>query len=198
VLIGATHRVVDAAGLATIVDGEHGPLVLAGQRDGGRVVQLAFDPLESDLPLRVGWPILVMNTVGWLTADATSGESNAIRTGEALVRRISDADAEATPILTGPAGEVSVSEGTLRVSGVDRVGTYEVNVGSTEIRFAANLLSEDESRIRPRDALASEGSPEVIEASVAVARRELWRPLLLGALIVLVGEWLLWNLRRVA
>lgn len=207
VTVGAARRVTDPGDLSAVVDADHGPLVLAGQRNGGRVVQLAFDPLESDLPLRVGWPILVMNIVGWLTEDPLGGEAAQARTGTPFVRRLVAADAEASPSVRGPgAPEVVVADGSLRVTRTDRVGIYEVVAGDTRFRFAANLLSEAESRIGPRTALGISGAvgPDAaaadapVEASVAVGRQELWRPLLLAALAILVFEWLLWNLRRTA
>jgi hypothetical protein len=37
------------------------PLVVVGTRDGYRFVALAFDPRESDLPLRASWPALLRN-----------------------------------------------------------------------------------------------------------------------------------------
>lgn len=40
-----------------------GPLVVAGARNDRRFVALAFDPLKSDLPLRIGWPILLANVI---------------------------------------------------------------------------------------------------------------------------------------
>lgn len=200
VVVGTARTVTDKGGLSTLVDAEHGPLVLAGQRNGGRVVQLAFDPLESDLPLRVGWPILVMNIVGWLTEDPLGGEASQARTGTPFVQHLGEADARAIPTVRGPGpAEAVVTGGTLRVTRTDRVGVYDVTAGGTRLRFAANLLSERESRIRPRSALGLVGSAgEPVRASLAVSRRELWRPLLIAAAALLVLEWLFWNLRRTA
>lgn len=198
VIVGRAMKVTDRAGLATIVDAEHGPLVLAGQRAGGRVVQLAFDPLASDLPLRVAWPILVMNIVGFLTEDPSGGGPASHHTGTPFVAAIAEGLDSASVI--GPsATEAIVSEGTVRVPHPDRVGVYEVTAGGSHIRFAANLLSEAESRIRPRAALAlSEADAVAVDAAKAMSRRELWRPLLLAAVVLLCVEWLLWNIRRVA
>jgi Ca-activated chloride channel family protein len=204
VIIGRAQQVADRGGLATIVDGEHGPLVLAGQRAGGRVVQLAFDPLQSDLPLRVAWPIFVMNIVGFLTEDPNGGGQTSHPTGAPFVAPIpSDLPADTAARVSGPASvEAIVSEGTVRVPHPDRVGVYDVAVGGTHLRFAANLLSASESRIRPRSALFDSdtlaGGAVAVEASAAMSRRDLWRPLLLAAMGLIVLEWLLWNLRRVA
>jgi Ca-activated chloride channel homolog len=198
--VARARAVVERGGLAPIVDGEHGPMVLAGQRNGGRVAQLAFDPFQSDLPLRVAWPILVMNLVGWLTEDAgfAAGAAQA-RTGQPFVQRLPEADTDAAPTVRGPrgAGDAVVADGVLRVTGTDHVGVYRVSAGDTELRFAANLLSEAESRIRPRGDLGLATSERPAgEVASALARREIWRPLMVFAAVVLVLEWLLWAFRR--
>ncbi len=202
VFVSQARRVADSAGLTSIVDGDSGPLVLAGERHGARVVQLAFDPLQSDLPLRVAWPVLLLNTVGWLTEDrAASGEASTLPTGQPFLKRLPEPDVAAAPRVDGPAGtvEATVAEGVLRVVGTDRVGIYEVAAGSTRWRFAANLMSESESRVRPRAGLGlGQGVEGTGQAALASARLELWRPLLWLALLVLVAEWAAWNLRRAA
>ena len=87
----------------------------------------------------------------------------------------------------------------LRVVQTDHVGTYDARAGSTHVRFAANLLSEGESRVRPRAALGlGQGVEGTGNAVAASARLDLWRPLLWLALLLLVVEWAAWNLRRSA
>lgn len=199
VTVAEARRVVDPAGLQAIVDGDAGPLVLAGQRNGGRVVQLAFDPLRTDLPLRVAWPILVMNVVGWLTDDAGGGASAVVRTGQPFTERVAELGAadDTDAVVTGPApARATVADGVVRVTGLDRVGTYKVRVGSAELAFAANLLSDAESQIRVRSTLEDPGAVPVEAASVATARRELWRELVLVGLAILAVEWLVWAARR--
>lgn len=201
VFVGEARAVVDGGGLAAIVDGDGGPLVLAGVRHGARVVQLAFDPARSDLPLRVAWPLWLLDTVGWLTEDlAASGDALVARTGAPFVRSVDRGVASAR--VTSPAGsrDLPVSDGLVRIPEIDRVGLWEVSAGTARHRFAANLLSESESRIRPRASLGLQRTDgtALAEARIEAGRRELWRPLLLVVLGLLAVEWLFWNLRRVA
>ena len=198
-VVGASYPVTDAAGLQPVVEGDWGPLVLAGERAGGRVVQLAFDPLQSDLTLRVAWPVFVLNTVGWLTEGrgAVSAASS-LPTGQPYVRVVPDVEGD--PAVRGPGAAMArLDDGVLRVTGLDQVGVYDVAVGEAfRTRFAANLLSADESRIRPRGDLTL-GSGAAVGAAVERAgRRELWRPLLLLALGVLLLEWVVYHRRAVA
>jgi Ca-activated chloride channel family protein len=201
VFVGEARRVVDGGGLAAIVDGDAGPLVLAGVRHGARVAQLAFDPARSDLPLRVAWPLWILDTVGWLTEDlAASGDALVVRTGSPFVRSADRTVPTARVSSPGGVRTVPVSDGLIRVPEIDRVGVWEVSAGVTRHRFAANLLSEAESRIRPRTSLGLQRTDGTViaEARLGAGRRELWRPFLLVVLGLLVVEWLFWNLRRVA
>ena len=199
-VVGASYPVTDAAGMQPVVEGDWGPLVLAGERAGGRVVQLAFDPLQSDLPLRVAWPVFVMNTVGWLTEGrGTVSAASSLPTGQPYVRTLPEVEGSA--VVSGPAPAVArLDEGVLRVTGLTDVGVYEVSAGdgAWRTRFAANLLSADESRIRPRADLTLGGGVAEASARAVQGRRELWRPLLLLALGVLLLEWLLYHRRAVA
>jgi Ca-activated chloride channel family protein len=196
VVISRASKVTDQGGLVTIVDGDVGPLVLAGERAGGRVVELAFEPLDSDLPLRVAWPVMVLNAVGWITENAGEGEATRIiSTGSPFVRRVPEGVTEAR--ITGPDGnpvDSQLADGVLRIRNTDRAGVYTVVVGGKTTSFAANLLSERESRIAPRGTLEL-AAGATVEASTAslTGRREIWRELLLGACVVLLLEWLAWN-----
>lgn len=198
--VARAASVGNTGGLVPIVDADTGPLILAGERSGGRVVQLAFDPFESDLPMRVAWPVFVLNTVGWLT-EQTAGSSDAVLlpAGQPYLRKIPGATGSAS--VRGPNGSSSValSDGLLRIVDTDRVGVYQVQAGGLDTSFAVNLLSEKESRIAPLAALNLGGTTEVVaEASVAAGRREIWRPLLALALVLLLVEWFAWNRRKTA
>lgn len=200
VTVARAASVGNTGGLVPIVDSDSGPLILAGERNGGRVVQLAFDPFESDLPMRVAWPVFILNTVGWLTeADAGSTDATLIPAGAPFTRQLADEGAQVK--VTGPAGPVkaSVIDRTLRVMDTHRIGVYHVRAGDLELDFATNLLSPKESRIAPLPVLRlGQGAAAVAQASVIPGQRELWRYLLAIALVVLCVEWFAWNRRKTA
>lgn len=199
--LGRAREVLDPGGLAPIVEADTGPLILAGERNGSRVVALAFDPYATDLPLRVAWPVFLLNTVGWLTEGATgAGEARLLKAGQPWMRPVADETVDSARV-RGPQGtrELPVTDGVIRIQDTDRAGIYAVSAGSTSTTFAANLLSERESQIAPRPGLdLGRGGTEVSQASLAGGRQELWRPLLLLALGFLVLEWFAWNRRRTA
>jgi hypothetical protein len=58
-----------------------GPLLVTGQRGGYKFVAMGFDPRESDLPLRVAWPLLLLNIINFFT-DEDSQYISSFRTGD--------------------------------------------------------------------------------------------------------------------
>jgi hypothetical protein len=177
----------------TIVESERTPLIVAGERGGKRIVWCGFDVRETDLPLRVAFPILVSSSLQWLTAKrGTSGESGApTRAGDVVA--LSPPASEKEIRITRPDGStlrVPVKKTPLLFSGTDHVGIYKASAGKDWSRqFGVSLLSKTESDLTPRDAIPiGEGKP-IQSESRARANKELWGYLALVALALLGIEW---------
>lgn len=192
------------------------PLLYAGDRAGLRTAVLAFEPSHSDLPLQIAFPILIANLVGELTGGA-GAPAEALAPGSpvelpfpvgATAIRVERPDGATLELVPGTPEARSVV-----FSATDLLGVYTVTtVGaasspvpsadgsagpvdpSTPRRFAVDLFSVEESSIAP-------GSPSTIESLGRApgvdppagerpnARDELWAPLLLVVLAVLLVEW---------
>ena len=63
------------------VAGADGPLVVSLESSRRRRVIIAFDPIDSDLPVRVAFPLLIHNAVAWL-ANKNSDAQVQIQAGE--------------------------------------------------------------------------------------------------------------------
>jgi Ca-activated chloride channel family protein len=61
------ERAVTPAWAASSVDAEDTPLILHGRVEDQRVVIFTFDPNKSNLPHLAAFPLLMANTVDWLT-----------------------------------------------------------------------------------------------------------------------------------
>lgn len=61
------------------------PLLIAGQRQGTPFVALAFRPRDSDLPLRVAWPLLLRNIVDGFVGQPLALQPTVIAGREARV-----------------------------------------------------------------------------------------------------------------
>ncbi len=89
-------------------------------------------------------------------------------------------------------------DGSADFASTDRVGFYELAGNTTQPAFAVNLFSSTESDITPRNLINSATGGDVNEStSVARVNREIWPWLALAALIILVGEWIIYH-RRLA
>ena len=196
--VARARSVVEDGTLRTVVEGDQGPLVLAGERHGGRVLYLTFDPLQSDLPLRVAFPVMLLNAASWMTqARGTADVGGLVATGSAYTLPVAGEAPEV--VVTLPSGRRvrgMVTGGVLRFSGIDEVGVYRVETPDGRVSFAANLASRRESRIAPMRDLGLGQETAVKAASAAAGRREIWRELALAGVALLVIEWFLWNRRR--
>ncbi len=73
VQIASAER-VDAPWAQTVLAAPGGSLLLAGESGGKRVAILTFNLLQSDLPLKVDFPILVANLSRWLLRQSAEPE----------------------------------------------------------------------------------------------------------------------------
>ncbi len=176
-----------------------GPLLIAGQRHGDRFMALAFDVRESDLPLLVSWPVLLINAVDWFAGEDPAYLSS-FRTGETWrvpVPAGADRAVVDPPTAPGDGGRFTapVLEGRAVFLGA-RAGLYRVHAGGEDALVAGNLADPDESRCAPRASL----TVGTVRATAPVAgragvRRELWIYLLGAALAVLAVEWATYHRR---
>lgn len=172
-----------------------GPLLISGVRAGKKFVALGFDVRNSDLPLRVAWPLLLLNTINFFV-DEESQYLSSFRTGEVWRVQLGREHSRAT--LTTPGGfkdVVPVHEGRAVYLG-RRAGVYELRAdtkpGDPEVavQFAANLLDTNESTIETAKELAIEGKKAGVMSGFHVGvRREIWIYLLLLALLLTALEW---------
>ena len=196
--VARARTVADDGTLRPIVEGDQGPLVLAGERHGGRVLVLAFDPLQSDLPLRVAFPVMLLNAAAWMSSGhGTSEVAGLMATGAAFTYPVAgDVTEVSVKVPSGDSVRANVAGGLLRFSRIDQVGIYRVEVPGEQVEFAANLASRRESRIAPMRDLGMGQAVEVRASSAAAGRREIWRELAIGGVALLLFEWFLWNRRK--
>jgi Ca-activated chloride channel family protein len=171
--------------LKPIVSAGNDPVIWAGDDGHRRMVLIGFDLAQSDLPLKVEFPILLANSLSWLAGrDATSTE-RALRAGQTTTLQTVAPSA----IITTPAGdtrEVTARDGTVVFADTLRAGRYEVNGGAP---FGVSLLSEAESNTAPRNVIETRAGEVSGQPEALYSEREAWRWLALFALAVLMIEW---------
>ena len=172
----------------SVAEGKSGPLVVV--KDGGqRQIYLAFEPLESDFPLTVSFPIFLANSLDWLGGEAT-GQDALIKPGQAFALAAERAAARRQ----GFEREFQGRAGRVIVRGLDQIGKYDVTWPGGKRSVYVQMRSEDESRIRPQENIRMGGN-SVAGQSATSRMSDFWKPLMILALLVLAGEWLLFARR---
>ncbi|HEX5324699.1 MAG TPA: VWA domain-containing protein, partial [Capsulimonadaceae bacterium] len=172
--------------------GSDGPLIVSADQGGRRSIYVGFGLLDSDFPLRIGFPIFIDNAVHWLTGQGSAGLKGGlnIRAGQPFSVAVpGNAGSVSLAKPDGSRDEIPVVGGMATVRAADRVGDYKLTGGGVSTPIAVNLLSEDAGAVTPRLSLSLSGHPVAGVSRPAVVLAEIWRPLILAALIVLGIEW---------
>ena len=183
----------------SILEAPQAPLILAGDLGRQRIVWVGFDPLESNWPLRVSFPIFIANAVDWLNPANAKNSQLLIKAGDPFRLALAE------PVKSA---EVKLPDGStkqLNVEGANEIvfgdtakqGIYHLRAGTNEVTFCANLLDAAESNIRPRDELKFGEYTKVEATTVQRTNMELWRTLAAIGLAVLLFEWWWYHRRTV-
>lgn len=172
-----------------------------------RSLAIGFELKQSDLPLRVAFPVLLMNTLDWFAGDVDE-DLGSLRTGQMWripLQRTDRAKRQATLESTGTlllpdgsAAPVPLSDGHALHYG-QQVGFYTLSLPDRAPEdFAANLGDPTESAAELRRDLRI-GNAQVVtlrppEPGERALRRTLWPYLLLAVLFLLSLEW--WSYHR--
>ncbi|HXG91352.1 MAG TPA: BatA and WFA domain-containing protein [Blastocatellia bacterium] len=179
--------------LKPIVASGNDGLIFAGEDARRRVVMIGFDLAQSDLPLKIEFPILLANSIAWLAGRDALASEKVVRAGQPATIRTNGASA----IVTTPSGEteeVAARDGAAIFADTLRAGLYQVKDGAP---FAASLLNESESNTAPRDSIKTRAGEVTGQAETFNSEREVWRWIALIALAVLSFEWWVYH-RKIA
>jgi hypothetical protein len=178
-----------------LVDTTGGPLLLLTPVPGREVLLLGMNPSQSNLPLKLAWPLFLANSLDFLLADVQrEDEAPLFPTGTPI--RVDGAESfdvvlpDGTRVTSEPA-----PDGRPIVATTHAAGLYEVEGKDADVRSFA-LLDSDEIRVAPAEELVLGG--DRVKASPGGIRRNLLLrdPLLLLALAILLLEWAVWCGRR--
>lgn len=180
-----------------VVEGETSPLIVAGEKGGKRVIWAGFDLRETDLPLRVAFPIFITNALQWLTAprgsaDGLQNGNTSQRAGQPVALDVPLGARQVTitrPDKSSVRLQVRDDGEQLIFDGADKVGLYTATSGKWQQTFAVSLLSRSESDLAPRNELRREGQSAFAANNRARANHELWGYLVVLALLILMAEW---------
>lgn len=191
----------------TLAETDEGPLIVAGERGEGRSIWVGFPLLESDMPLRIAFPIFLTNSLEWLSARPGAAAGGITRPGE-IVALAAPGQTGTIRIKRPDGGNDSVpaarSTGTPALyDRADRVGVYRASGSGGFLQtFAVSLISPAETRVTPTQKpqvtvldAPSSGATEPVTGSSVTVRREIWQYAAAIVLVILCGEWLFFHRR---
>lgn len=172
---------------------EH-PLLVTGERAGQRVAALAFDVLQSDLPLRVAFPLLMNSTLRWLAGERTdslpslaAGELFPLRPGQSIAP---------LPVTALPKpGDKIPSPSIASFFEPVRNGFYQVHESGATRWLAVNTSSATESNLRTSAASDPSTAP-ILPPAVGFHGWPFWQWLALAAFVLISTEWWLFHRRK--
>jgi Ca-activated chloride channel family protein len=188
-LIDNAPRLTPAPWAKVLAESQQTPLIVAGEHQGRRWVGVGWDLLESDFPLQPAFPIFVANLLRWAVGEQGSATDLTVRTGVPFSLAVDPAETELT--VRDPDGNTRaypVNDGAVVIPGLERAGVHTIQGRKTEIRIAANLMHADESNIQPRTSIQL-GSKTVAAQNTLTTLRDLWKPIALTLLALLMVEW---------
>lgn len=208
----AEFRPIEKRPPASIVlmEADNGPLLVLGPRAGYEDAVLGFEFFQkgkdgetlvnSNWHLKRSFPVFVMNAVKYLGGVRSSVAAPSVLPGAPATLR------SLTPVATiqveSPRGDTfevpRESQNAFIFGRTDELGVYQVREGTgakAAQQFAVNLFDGRESDLAPRETLDIGHEEVKAEATRQVARQELWRWLLLGAIGLVLFEWYIYNRR---
>ncbi len=159
-----------------------------GERTNKRWLFVGFNLLDSDFPLRVGFPIFVANALRWSVGEQRWEQGFILKAGNIVTLTVPSQQV----LIRHPDGRsetLNAPENLLTLRATEKVGVYEIRSGNLVAKFAVNLLNADESDIAPKQTITL-GAHTVAAQAAKITWRDLWWLFVLLALVVLAVEWL--------
>jgi len=167
------------------------PLVLV-RDEPYRQALFGFDLHESDLPLRIAFPIVVQNLSEWMLPPSVP--SHSFHPDEP-VTIVPESGATSVAVNRPDGSRRSLTGGAIATFGdTDPTGLYTVEqaVAGTVQRswFSVNLFSDPISQLKPLDRLTLPPTRTTSVQATHQGQLEIWPWIALAALGIVVAEWL--------
>ncbi|MBI5862943.1 MAG: VWA domain-containing protein [Planctomycetes bacterium] len=175
------------------------PLVFVIQQPGRTALCVGFDVLQSDLPVRNAFPILLRNAVVHLVAEQDAWVRDQYRVGEAIESiRPLPASVGSVTVIRGKPGvspeqTLPVRDGLFRYDDTGHAGPVRLRFGEEAAYCAVNLTDEAETRIAPPQGLPA--PEERLGLSQRLFSAVPWLALAVFAAGLIGLEWLTYHYR---
>ena len=162
------------------------PLILAREQDGRKILIIGFNPHDSNFPLESAFPLLMAGSVEWMT-HSVDEVADSLSTGEI------DLPGPAAKIIAPSGKEVPFARKGSDVHLLAlETGMYRMVSPAGETSFAINTPALPTQRVQ----LTAAEAAVVEREPLPPAAWDLWRWMVLLAIVALWLEWLLYYAAR--
>jgi hypothetical protein len=194
--VDVTEADFEEAGYTVIAHARNGPLIL---RRSGPIADYVclFHPEQSTLPYRVGFPVMIANTLEIARQQSGLAQALAQKTGVLPPLHVPSGE---PCVVIGPDGQrrerVGDKAGTVTGIPAPRAGVYTSKIGdAAAVEIAVSLLSSSETRLAAaEDIVFNENLAISANTEVVKAERPLWSILAMFAFLAMMVEW--WYFQR--
>ena len=201
VQIGEAYHVTPPATAEVLPRSFEDPVLFVDVTPNRKIVFAAIDILQSDLPLRIAFPVIIANTIQWFQESAGIEEYH-LHTGGVLTWK-TDGDGTDTPAsatITGPGDqtwETAPERGEILFDQTEIAGFYTLKIGDNKKMWAVNLSDEAESHIGVDASVEDVLTADVTLGGSSLLRYPPWVYLVFLAAVLSVVEWFLYQRRRI-
>ncbi len=192
--IGETNTFALAVDDTPVVAAFGQPIIVARDDGERRKVGIGFDLRNSDFPLRVGFPIFVLNVLDFFAADDVE-MARSYATGQTWAIPVArDADTAEMIDPDGQRHRAAIQRDAALFYG-EKPGFYHLETNAGDITIAANMANPEESDITPHILEFESAQVDHQIDDLLFDRRQIWIWLLFAALALLLVEWFTYNRR---
>jgi hypothetical protein len=180
--------------LQPVIESTQTGMMYAYEEGGLRAVVVGFDLAQSDLPLKVAFPVMMSNIINWLNPHKLEFSILQTRAGEPFDIYL-DPNSD-TFYTRAPHEKWEKHQATVnpyRFTHTQKVGIYTISENDKQRYFTVNLADESESNITRTsiDQLPNESASPSVSEEISV-QQPLWSVFLLFGCAVMMTEWYLW------
>ncbi len=184
----------------TLVQAEDGPLLITGQTEQQRAAILTFDLHQSDLPLQIDFPILMVNLARWLlpTSSSNLGQAQSLQAQQGI--NLPGATTAENLLIRTPTEEFELSPAERQFNETNQLGIYQILAKESDQpeprvlnTFAVNLLAESETNLQPQTPNFGTEQATVTDDNLVGQREWWWLAIALGLVVLLIEWWVYWR-----
>lgn len=172
VLIGEAYQITPPSTAQILARSFESPVLFIDVSQNRKVVFVAINILESDLPLRIAFPVIIANTIQWFQHDQGIQEYH-LQTGEVLRYKFDSEDLASTETEQVEESPTGNTQPTMTMNGPGEK-TWDIPIENDEILFEHTQQAGFYKVIDTNDLNAADVDQQNTDVEETVEPKQLW------------------------